>query len=427
MKPSTPLDTILRIIRKAIPRRLFSFAQPFYHYALALLGALIYRFPSKNIFIIAITGTKGKTSTVELVNAMLEEAGYTTALSSTLRFKVGAESENNVYKMTLPGRFFLQKFLRGAVNAKCQYAIIELTSEGARLYRHRFVSLDALIFTNIAPEHIESHGSFENYLSAKLSIAEALASSKKPRRMIIANADDSHGKDFLQAQVPEKYPFRLSDAEPFELKKRSLSITLDNTHIESPLSGTFNIYNILAASTFAKQVGVSVETIKKALEKFKGIPGRMEYVDEGQDFTVVVDYAHTPDSLEKVYETFQEAQKICVLGGTGGGRDRWKRKEMGIIANAHCSHIILTDEDPYDENPYTIIDDILEGIDSPIVETIIDREEAIAKALGMAKTGDAVLITGKGTDPYIMGPSGSRTPWSDVRVVKNKLHTILNK
>ncbi|MCR4330567.1 MAG: UDP-N-acetylmuramoyl-L-alanyl-D-glutamate--2,6-diaminopimelate ligase [Patescibacteria group bacterium] len=419
------MDSFLYTIKKFIPRGLFAALQPAYHYTLALLGAILWRFPSRKLTVVAVTGTKGKTSTIELISAILEEAGYTTALSSTLRFKIGNESENNTYKMTLPGRFFLQKFLRRAVAARCQYAIVELTSEGAKQFRHKFVALDALVFTNLTPEHIESHGSFENYLDAKLSIARALAHSSKKRKVVVANADDAQGEKFLNVGASEKYPYSLHEVEPYSVKKEGVELTIDGTHMTSKLSGEFNIYNILAAATLAKSQGVGVDAIKRAVEKFSGIPGRMERVDEGQDFTVVIDYAHTADSLEKVYEVFAHSRSICVLGSTGGGRDKWKRPEMGTVASRHCSHIILTNEDPYDEDPLQIIEEIAQGITRPIHETIINRREAIKTALQSARTGDTVLITGKGTDPYIMGPNNTKLAWSDAGVAREELKNIM--
>ena len=171
MKPSSTIETILRFAKKLIPRKLFRSVQPAYHFLLALLAAIVYRFPSRNIKIVIITGTKGKTSTTEIVNAILEEAGYRTASASTLRFKIDNEEERNLYKMTVPGRFFVQRFLHRAVKKQCDWAVLEMTSEGARQFRHRFISFNALIFTNLSPEHIESHGSFENYIDAKVSIA----------------------------------------------------------------------------------------------------------------------------------------------------------------------------------------------------------------------------------------------------------------
>ncbi|MFC1802181.1 Mur ligase family protein [Patescibacteria group bacterium] len=418
------MSSILHNIKKLIPKKIFKTLQPTYHYLLTLSGAIIYRFPSKKIFVIGVTGTKGKTSTIELINAILEEAGFKTSLAGTVRFKIGEESEKNKYKMTMPGRFFIQKFLRKSVKQKCDYAILEMTSEGAKQFRHKFIDLNSLVFTNLSPEHIESHGSYKKYLEAKLKIAKALEKSKKKRKVIIANKDDKESPKFLNIDIEEKVTYSLKDAEPFNLKKNSVTITVDMTKIESHLSGEFNIYNILSAISFAKSQNIGIKTIKDAIEKFKGIRGRVERIDEGQDFTVIVDYAHTSDSLEKLYETFQNSKRICVLGGTGGGRDTWKRKEMGAIANKHCSHIILTNEDPYDEDPKKIVEDIIEGIKKPIYEILMDRKEAIRKALKLAHTGDTVLITGKGTDAYIMGPNNTKLEWDDAEITRQEIKRI---
>jgi len=421
MTPNTTFEKILNFIKLLIPRGLFRRVQPAYHYTLALLGALIYRFPSRHIKVIAVTGTKGKTSTTEIVNAILEEAGYKTAVAGTLRFKVDQEEERNLYKMTIPGRFFLQKFLRRAVTAGCDWAIIEMTSEGARQYRHKWVDLDALIFTNLSPEHIESHGSFENYLDAKLSIVRALAHSPKRPRIIVANTDNEYAGQFLAAPVDTKTTYATKDAEPYTLEKDATTFTFMGAPLQAHLSGAFNLSNMLAGIAFARTVGISPEVIRRALEKFHGIRGRVERVNAGQDFDVIVDYAHTTDSLEKVYEVFQDSRKICVLGGTGGGRDAWKRPAMGGIADAHCDEIILTNEDPYDEDPMKIIEEIKAGVGSGKANIILDRREAIAQALKKANTGDAVIITGKGTDPYIMGARGEKTPWDDAQVAREEL------
>lgn len=415
------MENILRIAKKFIPRRLFSAFQPAYHFLFALLAAVIYRFPSRHIKVVAITGTKGKTSTTEIVNAILEEAGYKTAVAGTLRFKIGDEEERNLYKMTIPGRFFVQRFLRRAVDAKCDWVILEMTSEGARQFRHKFIDFDALIFTNLSPEHIESHGSFENYKDAKLSIARALAHSAKRPRTIIANNDNEYAHEFLAVGADTKTTYSLKDAEPYTLEKDKTTFNFMNAPLVSHLSGAFNLSNILAGISFARTVSIAPEAIRRAVEKFHGIRGRVERVNAGQDFDVIVDYAHTIDSLEKVYEVFQDSRKICVLGGTGGGRDSWKRPAMGTVASAHCDEIILTDEDPYDEDPQKIVSEIMAGIEGGQAEIIMDRRAAIARAISLAKTGDAVIITGKGTDPYIMGPNGTKTPWDDATVAREEL------
>lgn len=420
-------EKILKIGRKIIPKKVFRACQPVYHFLLALAGALYYRFPSRKIFVVVVIGTKGKTTVTEIINKILEEAGYKTALSNTIRFKIGDKETRNLLKMTMPGRFFMQKFLRDAINANCKYAIIEMTSEGAKQFRHKFISLDALIFTNIAPEHIEAHGSFNNYLNAKLKIAEALEKSSKKNKVVIANGDDKHADKFLDIAVKNKISFSLKNAEPYMLSEKFTEITFDGLKMHSRLVGIFNIYNLLAAMYFSKSQNINTITIRRAIEGFSGIKGRVERIEEGQNFTVIVDYAHTKESLEELYKTFNKSEKICVLGNAGGGRDKWKRPEMGKIADAYCKYIILTNEDPYDEDPVGILKEMAVGIKKHTPEIIIDRREAIKKALTLAKEKDIVLITGKGTDPYIMEENGKKKPWSDVEITKKELKKLINR
>ena len=411
------LDKLLSTLRGIIPNFLFRLGQPTYHYTLALIAALIYRFPSREIKIVMITGTKGKTTTAEIINSILEAAGYKTALSSTIRTKIGSENLPNLYKMTTPGRFFLQKFLSNAVSEKCEWAVIEMTSQAVAQSRHKFIHFDTLIYTGIHPEHIEAHGSFEKYLDAKLTLA------KTRPKIIVANLDDKYGQNFLD-YGQEKIGYRLSEFD-----------------YQTKLLGDFNKLNVLAVAKCARALGVPEEKIRSAVAKFEGVPGRVEFVKNNLGIDVVVDYAHTPGSLEALYQTFSQnlvpssKYLIAVLGACGGGRDRWKRPEFGRIANQYCDHIILTNEDPYDENPWRIVEEIETGItDKTKYEVEMDRRKAIARALSLAvalprgRSSDGgptsvpmVLITGKGTDPYIMGPKGSKLPWSDKRVAEEEL------
>ncbi|HBM46180.1 MAG: UDP-N-acetylmuramoyl-L-alanyl-D-glutamate-2,6-diaminopimelate ligase [Parcubacteria group bacterium GW2011_GWF2_38_76] len=433
------MEKTLNKIKSIIPRSAFDKLVPIYHFLLSLTGNIVYSKPSREIFVIGITGTKGKSSTAEILNAILEEAGYKTAILSTVRFKIGNESRPNMLKMTMPGRFFVQKFLRDAVIKKCDYAIIEMTSEGAKNYRHRFVDMNALIFTNISPEHIESHGSFEKYLGAKLQIAKRLEHSQKSSKIIIANKDDEKAEKFMAINVPNKITYSIKEAEPFTLAKEGSVINLFGTRVQTYLPGEFNIYNILAAAKFAQSQGIKTETIKKAIEKLKFIPGRLEKVEIDlskfktednnktlgngifPDFSVIVDYAHTADSLEKVYKIFKDDRKICVLGSCGGGRDKWKRPLMGEVADKNCDEIILTDEDPYDDDSEEIIKCVAGGMKDHKPKIILDRREAIREAIRSAKAGDAVIITGKGTDPFIMKAKGNKIPWSDKRVAEEEI------
>lgn len=425
------MEKILRTIERVIPKKLYRALQPVYHYTLAIVGAIAYGYPSKKIHVVGITGTKGKSSTTEFVNAILEAQGYKTAVLSTISFKIGNDIRPNKFKMTMPGRFFVQQFLHEAVQSGCEYAVIEMTSEGARFFRHKGIALDTLIFTNLSPEHIESHGSFNNYLSAKLKLAKAVAKSSKPVRRVIANIDNHYGANFMIYDVDHNVPYSLKDVEIKKQDDKESIFLYKGETITLPLPGTFNIYNALAALTYGETQGISVETMKRGLESLKQIRGRVEKVTVGnkQNFTVVVDYAHTDDSLKKLYETFPKkkgARNIAVLGGTGGGRDSWKRRVMGAIADEYCDEIILTNEDPYDEDPQKIIDEIKEGVTKHTPKIIINRREAIREALSIAKKNDVVLITGKGTDPFIMGPNGTKEVWDDATVAREELEKLFN-
>jgi UDP-N-acetylmuramoyl-L-alanyl-D-glutamate--2,6-diaminopimelate ligase len=421
------MEKILRSAEKIIPKKLYKFFQPYYHLLLAVTGTAIYRKPSRHIYVIGVTGTKGKSSTTEFINAALTGAGKKTAVLSTIRFKVGDSSRPNKFKMTMPGRFFTQKFLRDAVNAGCEYAIIEMTSEGARFFRHIGIEMDALIFTNLSPEHIESHGSFENYKAAKLRLAKQLARSNKKDRISVANIDTKHGFSFLIQPIEKNKSYSLKDAQIISESPNGSTIIFDGEEVHIPLPGKFNISNALAALTLTKELSIPISIAKKGIEELHQIRGRVEKVDAGQNFTVIVDYAHTDDSLRKLYETFSSSRKIAVLGSTGGGRDSWKRPVLGKIADDYCDEIIITNEDPYDENPMKIINDVASGLTVHTPTIILNRREAIAHAFSLAGKGDTVLITGKGTDPYIMGPNGTKEVWDDAKVAREELEKLTKK
>ena len=413
--------------RKPAAARLSFYLKQPYHYLMALLSAILYGFPSRKLTVIAVTGTKGKSSVVELISALLDEAGYKTAHASTIHFKIGEKKERNLHKMTMPGRFFLQSFLRKAVRAGCDTAVIEMTSEGARQFRHKFISLDGLIFTNLSPEHIESHGSYENYVAAKVSLAHALERSRKKNKMLVVNGDDKEAPKFLAAFSGRKLTYGRADVKGEVITADGVSFNWEGVRIESKLPGEFSLYNILAAITCAKAIGVPVESIRSGVAKIENILGRAQKIEAGQDFSVIVDYAHTPDSLEKFYQTYAGKFRICVLGNTGGGRDTWKRPVMAQVAEKYCDHIILTNEDPYDENPEKIIREMAAGLTTKEATLILDRRAAIRTAIQKASKGDVVLITGKGTDPYIMGPRGSREPWSDADVAREEITAHLSR
>jgi len=386
--------TFKEIIKKFTPR----FLLRFYHYCLALFGAVIFGFPGmgRNMKIIGVTGTSGKSTTVDFITRILDEAGKKVASVSSIRFKVADKEWENKYKMTMPGRFVIQKLLRQAKNSGCQFVVLEVTSEGIRQFRHKFINFDVAVFTNLTPEHIESHGGFENYRNEKLKLFKAT------KNIHIVNADDQNVRYFLDVPAKQKIKFGIRDAEGLNLKLN--------------LQGEFNIMNALAAISVARVYGINFKTCERALEKVKEISGRMEVVVE-KPIKVVVDYAHTPEQLEAVYKTFKDKNKVCVLGSCGGGRDKWKRPVLGKIAARYCKEVIITNEDPYDEDPMEIISQVVETA-GPKAQKILDRKQAIKEAIKLAKPGDVVIITGKGSEPWMCLENGKKIPWDDRQVAK---------
>jgi len=394
-------------IKKFIP----SFLLSWYHYFLAFSGAVFYCFPSRRIKVIGVTGTNGKTTVASLLAEILEEAGFKTACLSSIKFKIKGEERENALKMTMPGRFRLQKFLKQAVAADCQYAVLEVTSEGIKQHRHRFIHFEAAIFTNLSPEHIEAHGGFENYKKAKGKLFQVT------RNIHIINIDDENSEYFLQFPAEKKYTYGW---EKGDVNNKDLRLKLR-------LIGDFNIYNALAAVAAGLSQGIDLKICRRAVEKVGGVAGRMELVIE-KPFKVFVDYAFTPNALKKVYRALkpENGKMICVLGACGGGRDKWKRPVLGRIAAENCQEVIVTNEDPYDENPMKIIEEVADGAGQG-ARKILDRREAIKIALSLAKEEDTVVITGKGSEPWLVEARGKKIPWDDREIVRDEFRKLQNQ
>lgn len=448
-------------IQKFIPQWVISA----YHWCLAVLATFVYYFPSEKIKVIGVTGTDGKTTTVNLVSKLLEFAGHKTGLTSTINFKIGSHKWVNKTKQGMQGRFKTQSLISRMVKAGCDYAVIETTSEGMKQYRHIGINYDLAVFTNLSEDHIESHGSFEKYREAKMRLFEKVAKSCKvdTDKFFVANGDDPNVKYFLEIGCKKKIIFGIrgkgdglkSFGLPY-LEASNLKLTLKGTefdmlyygdihegiprnpeggeaqtiHVKTNLIGEFNVYNVLCAMTVCLTQGVDLETMRKALLKIKGIPGRMEFIDCGQPFSVIVDYAHAPNALENVYQTLKpyiKGRLISILGSQGGGRDKQKRPILGRLAGKYADVVIVTNEDPYDDDPEEIIDEVLNGAltEGKIIEKdtfrFSSRRDAIKFAVKQARPGDAIVITGKGAERTMAVAGGKYIKWDDREVAREIL------
>ncbi len=395
--------------------------------------------------VVGVTGTKGKSSTVVMITRILEEAGFKVGSTNTIFFKIADKEWPNTTKQGMLGRFKLQKLLCQMVKADCTYAVIEVTSEGIAQSRQWGMAFDVAVFTNLSPEHIESHGSYEKYREAKGLIFKGLSKSGKTgKKIIVVNRMDDEADYFLKFKADEKWCVcdscescesngneKTLCADSFNLTPEAIGFTVQGQLIHLPLPGQFMMTNALLAMAAAMSLGISLTACKEALEKISLIPGRLEFVEAGQDFKVIVDYAHEPRSfaaiLQTGHELAQDHKLIAVFGVTGGGRDKAKRPKMGEIASQYADYIILTTDDPYDDDPKQLVSDITPGIKgSKWVENqnwwqVLDRRQAINQALAMARSGDVILLLGKGSEQVMAVAGGKTIPWNDAQVARELL------
>lgn len=426
---------IKSVIRKAVPRWVISG----YHLLWAVAANVAYGFPSRKIIVIGVTGTNGKSTTANLIARLLEGDGVQTGLMTTVNYKVGGREWLNDTRMTMLGRFSLQRMLRDMVRAGCRYAVVETSSEGLMQNRHRGVRYDVAVFTNLTPEHLEAHGGFENYKKDKGKLFASL--EKYPHKVIggaavkkaiVTNADDEHGEYFASFAADEHYSYSLKNASAIAYSITGTEFTADGQRYAMRLVGEFNVYNALAAIRVASHCGVTPQQAAQRLARVQTVPGRMELIDEGQDFTVLVDYAHDEESFHQLFSTlalFEKNRIIHVFGSAGGVRDHAKRPRLGAFSAAHADVTIITDEDSYDEPVEKILREVAAGASGKREGTdlflIPDRAQAIAAACGMARPGDLVLITGKGAEQSIKS-GGTVRPWDDRTAAKSALRVLLH-
>ncbi|MFH1564559.1 MAG: UDP-N-acetylmuramyl-tripeptide synthetase [bacterium] len=447
-----------------------------YHYFLAMFSAVYYRFPSRKMIIIGVTGTKGKTSTANFIWACLNNGGYKTGLISTANIRIGEKEFLNKYHMTMPGRFVIQKFLSQMVKDGVKCCVVETTSEGIKQYRHKGIFYDIAVFTNLYPEHLSSHGgSFEKYKQTKGKLFEGFSKNnnkiiggKKIEKVIIVNNDDENKDYFLNFSADRKIGFSVSTpqsprgdcdgavkdgadcvAKDIVSVKNGVEFEVDEINLTNVKSSTphrvldiegkyilnilgeFNVYNAMPAIVISSLFGIDKELIKSGLAKLNSIPGRMEQINEGQNFYVIVDYAHEKESMSAALTAVESLKSenskvIVLLGAEGGGRDRAKRFAMGEVAGSMADFVVVSNVDPYDDDPKLILEDIAGAAEKggkvrdKDLFVVGDRREGIAKALSLANENDIVLFTGKGAEQS-MFVGGEVLDWDDRVVAREEL------
>ena len=417
------------------------FVKKIYHFALAFLAYIYYGRPSRKMIIVGVTGTKGKSTTSRLISAVLEAKGHKVGLLSTVDIQIAGRRVMNKYKMTMLGRGKIHQMLKRMANAGCQYAVIETSSEGILQYRHFGINYDIAVFTNLGTEHQERHGGEENLKKDKGKMFAALQKEKiidgkKIKKVIIVNGDDKNASYYSSFTADKKIVYGLDNdkndlqAKNIGMDENGTSFELGNKKISLKLIGKFNIYNALAAVAVGKSQGIVDSKISQGLNSVDVVEGRMEFIDKGQDFKVVVDYAHEPLSYCELFKTLRSLNKtgklIAIIGSDGGGRDKSKREKMGKIAGELADIVIVTDVNCFDEDPKKIAQMLAIGAGKAGKEEEkdlfieIDRKKAIQKAFDMAKKDDIVAITAKGTEQCIVQSEGQKIPWDD-RVVASEL------
>ncbi len=396
--------------------------------ALALLAAAFYGHPSRHLWVCGVTDTKGKTTTAFLIDAVLREAGYRTAAIGTLGVTaLGAPKEFHATRPTTPEAPDLQRLLSDLRADGVDRVVMEVTSHALGLGRVDGCRFRAAVFTNVTQDHLDFHASFEQYRDTKARLFTLVDADG----VCVINADDASSPVMIGRSRAPVWTYGLERAA--DVRGEDLHLTLTGTRFTAVwpggrlpvalrLPGRFNVSNALAAAALALAQGVAPRAIRDALEGVSGIPGRFEVVDEGQDFAVIVDYAHTPDSLEKVLRLAGEigtGRRLAVFG-CGGDRDRTKRPVMGRIATTLADYTVITSDNPRSEDPVAIIREIEAGaVGAGTFETEPDRRRAIERGIALARPGDVVVIAGKGHETYQI--LGERTVEFDDRQVAREI------
>ena len=427
-KMSGMKDKLVKKVREVLPPFASRAVEEAYRRARVGAVSARYGYPARRLKVLAVTGTNGKTTTANYLNEILKAAGLKTAMFTTAVIEVEGERRINDLNATVALTGQMQRFFRDAKKADVDYVVLEVTSHALDQHKLSTVPIECAIMTNLTQDHLDYHHTMEDYARAKGKLF-----AKRPQYMIL-NADDEWydyfnqfvaGEQKMSYGTGEDAECRISHVKLYKKGSEARLLIDHNTTLElaTALPGKYNVYNMTAAASAAYCLQINLEAIREGIANLEGIPGRFERIDIDKPYEVVVDYAHTPDALEKLLEATRGVTKnrVILVFGACGDRDKTKRPLMGEIAARMADRIFLTDEESYNEDPQAIRDMLLVGINSSKgsakTEEIADRREAIAKAMKVARTGDTVLITGMGHEQYRI-VNGERLPWNDGEVVR---------
>lgn len=425
------LDPLLNIGRKIIPKDLFRLGQPIYHWLLAFSGNIIYGFPGRKMIMIGVTGTNGKSTTVEIINAVLKSNGLISGMLSTVAIEIANKRSDNLTNRTTLGRWQTPKYLKEMQKAGCTHVVVEVASEGLVMHRVWGIPFDVAVFTNLSPEHLNTHKTMINYRNAKGLLFSKLAKSKKKGqpKTIIVNADDPEFKYFYDFPADKKISYGIAKGEVWanniSLGNKTEYELIDEElkyKVKTLLPAKFNIYNELASYCVGKALSLDLQKTISGIESVKQIAGRMQEIPNKRGIKIFIDYAVTPDAFELLFTELRRISQgriISVFGATGD-RDKDKRPNLGVVAGKMTNYTILTDEESYSENPSVIVDSIAEGLETVRkgnYEIILNRHDAIKRAIEVAETGDTVVVTGMGHQKYRNMGGDKKVEWDEAKVI----------
>ena len=374
--------------------------------ALAVIVPYFYDYPARKMRVVGITGTNGKTTTTYMLREIFRSAGLKVGLIGTIQILIGDESFP--VRNTTPNVIDLQKILAKMLAAKVEVVVMEVSSHALAEHRVAGVEFDTAVFTNLTQDHLDFHGTLENYLRAKTKLFDMVSRrGRKQNKTAVVNVDDAASEEIFRHCLCKKISYGVESAADLRgteinLRADGMNLTLGDLSLSLHVTGLFNAYNVLAAAGAATAEKIRADVIKHALENFKSVPGRFERIFSDAPFQVIVDYAHTPDGVKNVLQTAAQiaAGKIITVFGCGGDRDNSKRPIMGRLAAKFSDVVIVTSDNPRTEDPEKILDEIEVGIGDKAHERIVDRRAAIFRAIELAEAGDIVLILGKGHETY---------------------------